>query len=73
MLPAAAVVVAFQPRLLFGPSRREWTAGSIVDLVCFFGIVLQVWGLADTTPGWLRQRRGDECPTDLFAPPPTAR
>src|SRR5262245_12758955 len=50
MLPAAAVLVAFQPRLLSGPSRREWAVGSLVGLVSFCGIVLQVWGLADTTP-----------------------
>jgi drug/metabolite transporter (DMT)-like permease len=50
MLPAAVVLVAFQPRLLSGPSRREWAVGSLVGLVSLFGIVLQVWGLADTTP-----------------------
>src|SRR5262249_50716970 len=50
MLPAAAALLALRPRLLLGPSRREWAAASLVGLVSFFGIVLQVWGLADTTP-----------------------
>src|SRR5439155_1224670 len=50
MALALLVLIAWQPRLLVGPSRREHAGGALIGAVFFLGFLLQVRGLADTTP-----------------------
>lgn len=47
---ALAVLAAFKPRLVTEPTRREHAAGLAIGLTFLIGFLLQVWGLAQTTP-----------------------
>jgi drug/metabolite transporter (DMT)-like permease len=46
----ALILGIWQPRLFLRPTRKEYAAGLAIGVVFFLGIVLQVWGLAWTTP-----------------------
>lgn len=50
MFLALAVLAVFRPRLFTAPRRREHTYGAALGLTFFLGFLLQVLGLADTTP-----------------------
>lgn len=50
MFLALAVLAVFRPRLLTAPTRREHAAGAVLGLTFYCGFLLQVIGLADTTP-----------------------
>ena len=47
---ALAVLVAWQPRAVFGINRAEFAGGFLIGSVFFAGFALQTWGLASTTP-----------------------
>jgi drug/metabolite transporter (DMT)-like permease len=47
---AVLVLAAWQPRLFSVPTRREHACGLLIGAAFFAGFVLQVWGLAYTTP-----------------------
>jgi drug/metabolite transporter (DMT)-like permease len=50
--PVLALVVfaVIRPQLFCQPTRREWLIASLIGLWNFAGNVLQVWGLATTSP-----------------------
>jgi drug/metabolite transporter (DMT)-like permease len=50
MVLALAILAVVRPRLLLAPSRREYTAGAAIGIPFFLGFILQVLGLAWTTP-----------------------
>lgn len=50
MTLALIVFTIFRPRLVFGATPREHAAGATVGAIFVAGFVLQVWGLAYTTP-----------------------
>jgi drug/metabolite transporter (DMT)-like permease len=47
---ALAVLAVFKPRLFLKPSRREIAVGLLLGTLCCLGNILQVWGLASTSP-----------------------
>ena len=47
---ALAVLAVLQPELVRRPTRREHAIGALIGLVFFSGFLLQVIGLAETTP-----------------------
>jgi drug/metabolite transporter (DMT)-like permease len=47
---ALAIFVVLKPRLFLKPSRREIAIGLLLGSLNFLGNILQVWGLASTSP-----------------------
>lgn len=47
---AGALLALFRPALFTAPRRQEYCAGAAVGLCCGAGFVLQIWGIAHTTP-----------------------
>jgi drug/metabolite transporter (DMT)-like permease len=47
---ALATFVVFKPRLFLKPSRRELAVGLLLGTLNCLGNILQVWGLASTSP-----------------------
>jgi drug/metabolite transporter (DMT)-like permease len=47
---ALLVLAAVRPRLVWGPTRREYAATVLIAVPFFVGFTLQVWGLARTSP-----------------------
>jgi drug/metabolite transporter (DMT)-like permease len=47
---ALAVLAAVRPRLFLKPTRREIAIGSLLGALNCLGNILQVWGLASTSP-----------------------
>lgn len=50
MALALAILAMFRPRLLLAPSGREHACGAAIGVAFFLGFLLQVLGLAWTTP-----------------------
>ena len=50
MVLGLAILAIFRPRLLLAPNRREYVAGATIGFTFFLGFILQVLGLAWTTP-----------------------
>jgi drug/metabolite transporter (DMT)-like permease len=50
MLLALAVLAVWQPRLFTAPTWREHVGGAALGTAFWAGFVLQVWGIASTTP-----------------------
>jgi drug/metabolite transporter (DMT)-like permease len=47
---ALVILLVFQPRLFFRPSRREFSIGLLIGLLNWAGFTLQVVGMTRTTP-----------------------